>query len=53
MIEDELKARKVPDSIVEQITFREGNSLSATCTFFRLRKVRAVLDVCSAPYVTS
>lgn len=52
-IEDELKARKVPDSIVERITFRESNSLSATRTYFRLRKERAVLDICSAPYGTS
>jgi hypothetical protein len=52
-IEDELAARQVPESIVERITFREGSALSATRTYFRLRKERAVLDICSAAYGTS
>jgi hypothetical protein len=51
-IEDELASRQVPESIVERITFREGNALFSTRTYFRLRKERAVLDICAAPSAT-
>ena len=52
-IEEELAKRQVPESIVERISFRDGNRLSASRSYLRLRRERAVLDICSAPFGTS
>ena len=51
-IEDDLKARQVPELSLERIEFKQGGWLSANRAYLRLRRQRSVLDVCSAAFGT-
>ena len=51
-LEEDLRIRQVPDLALERIEFREGGWLSPNRAYLRLRRQRAVLEVCSASFGT-
>jgi hypothetical protein len=51
-LESDLTIREVPDLAVERIEFKDGGWLSPKRAYLRLRRQRAVLEVCSASFGT-
>jgi hypothetical protein len=52
-IEAEMKSRRLPEAVVERITFREGGPLTDNRTYLRIRREGLVVDLASAPFGTS
>jgi hypothetical protein len=52
-VEEELNARRVPGLIIERINFRQAGLFSGNREYLRVRRERAVLDLCSGPFGTS
>jgi hypothetical protein len=52
-VEQELKARQVPELKSERVAFSEGGLLSDNREYLRLTRERLVFDICAAPFGTS
>src|ERR1700742_4844259 len=50
MIEEELKARKIPGLTMSQVKWKEGGVLSDERLYLRLVRERWVFDICAAPF---
>ena len=49
-VETQIRSHKIPDVKIEQVTCKEGGTLSAKRIYLRVTRKGKIFDICGAPY---